>query len=80
VVKALPAVTTRGGSAWQATKVALSSGARASKKSTGSVDGVGRKIDSRESKARVTDRRTEADEVNYLADFPHPSRRESRLG
>jgi hypothetical protein len=80
VVKALPAVTMRGGSAWQASKDALSTGARASKKSTGSVDGVGRKIDSRESKARVTDRRTEADEVNYLADFPHPSRRESRLG
>jgi len=44
------------------------------------VDGIGRKAASRESKARITDRRTEADEVNYLADFPHPSRRESRLG
>jgi hypothetical protein len=51
----------------------FSSGARASKKSTGSVDGIDRKVDSRESKARVTDRRIEADEVNYLADFPHPS-------
>jgi len=44
------------------------------------VDGIGRKAASRESKARITDRRTEADEVNYLADFPHPSRRESRWG
>jgi hypothetical protein len=73
VVKALSAATTHRGSAWQATKVALPTGARASKKSTGSVDGLGRKADSRGSKARVTDRRTEADEVNYLADFPHPS-------
>jgi hypothetical protein len=61
-------------------RCASQSGARASKKSTGSVDGIGRKAASRESKARITDRRTEADEVNYLADFPHPSRRESRWG
>ena len=73
VVKALPAVTTRGGSAWQTSKGVLPTGARASKQRTGSVDGVGRKAGSRGSKARITDRRTEADEANYLANLPQPS-------
>jgi hypothetical protein len=75
VVKALSAATTRRGSAWQASKDVLSilqrsragAGARASKKSAGSVDGVDRKIDSRGSKARITHRRTEAGEANYLS-------------
>jgi hypothetical protein len=67
VVKALSAATTRGGSAWQASKDVLPTGARASKKSAGSVDGVVRKIDSRGSKARITHRRTEAGEANYLS-------------
>jgi hypothetical protein len=66
VVKALSAATTRRGSAWQTSKGVLPTGARASKKSAGSVDGVGRKIDSRGSKARITNRRTEAGEANYL--------------
>jgi len=73
VVKALPAVTTRGGSAWQTSKGVLPTGARASKQRAGSVDGVGRKAGSRGSKARITDRRTEADEANYLANLPQPS-------
>jgi hypothetical protein len=67
VVKALSAATTRRGSAWQASKDVLPTGARASKKSAGSVDGVVRKIDSRGSKARITHRRTEAGEANYLS-------------
>lgn len=66
VVKALPAVTTRGGSAWQTSKGVLPTGARAAKHRTGSVDGVGRKAGSRGSKARITDRRTEADEAKTL--------------
>jgi hypothetical protein len=66
VVKALSAATTRGGSAWQASKDVLPTGARASKQRAGSVDGVGRKAGSRGSKARITDRRTEADEAKIL--------------
>ena len=73
VVKALPAVTTRGGSAWQTSKGVFPTGARASKKRAGSVDGVGRKAGSRGNEARITDRRTEADEVNYLANPPQSS-------
>ena len=70
VVKALPAVTTRGGSAWQTSKGVLPTGARASKQRAGSVDGVGRKAGSRGSKARITDRRTEADEAKTLVQPP----------
>lgn len=40
VVKALPAATTRGGSAWQTSKGVFPTGARAPKKSAGSVDGA----------------------------------------
>jgi hypothetical protein len=40
VVKALPAATTRGGSAWQTSKGVLPTGARAPKKGAGSVDGA----------------------------------------
>ena len=70
VVKALPAVTTRGGSAWQTSKGVLPTGARASKQRAGSVDGVGRKAGSRGSKARITDRRTKADEAKTLVQPP----------
>lgn len=73
VVKALPAVTTRGGSAWQTSKGVLPTGALAAKHRKGSVDGIDCKVDSRGSKARITDRRTEADEVNYLANPPPSS-------
>jgi hypothetical protein len=70
VVKALPAVTTRGGSAWQTSKGVLPTGARAPKQRAGSVDGVGRKAGSRGSKARITDRRTKADEAKTLVQPP----------
>jgi hypothetical protein len=73
VVKALPAATTRGGSAWQTSKGVLPTGARAPKKSAGSVDAGGRKAVRRGSKARVTNRRTEAGEANYLVDPPRSS-------
>jgi hypothetical protein len=73
VVKALPAVTTRGGSAWQTSKGVFPTGARAAKHRAGSVDGVGRKAGSRGNEARITDRRTEADEANYLVDPPQSS-------
>lgn len=73
VVKALPAVTTRGGSAWQTSKGVFPTGARAAKHRTGSVDGVGRKAGSRGNEARITDRRTEAGEANSLVDPPRSS-------
>jgi hypothetical protein len=73
VVKALSAATTRGGSAWQTSKDVLPTGARARKKSTGSVDGVGGNADSRGSRARITGRRTKAGAGNSLADPPRPS-------
>jgi len=44
----------------KASKVVSPTGAQARKKSTGSVDGVDRKVDSRGDEARTTDRRTEA--------------------
>jgi hypothetical protein len=73
VVKALPAATTRGGSAWQTSKGVLPTGARAPKKSAGSVDAGGRKAARRGSKACTAGRRTEADEAKPLVDPSRPS-------
>lgn len=72
VVKALPAATTRGGSAWQTSKDVFPTGARAPKKGAGSVDGrsQGRHGETRHASRTVVPKLAQA---NTLADPSRPS-------